>query len=169
MGASFRSASRFVRVAREICKAGYLTGCSEGIIRQRHVLTLRDEVDLVQSTPDAHDWMLCCLFKARLHTGDTPRHRTLPVSTNSGELGAPHWINYVQNLGAEVELGLSGLVDKQRNCDDVNICQLPVLGTKNELAGRDTTCPEHVQRQAQSNSPRNHEESRTSLDSCKHK
>jgi hypothetical protein len=30
-GASFRSASRFVGVAREICKAGYLTGCSEGV------------------------------------------------------------------------------------------------------------------------------------------
>ena len=31
MGASFPSASRFVGVAWEICKAGYLTGCSEGI------------------------------------------------------------------------------------------------------------------------------------------
>lgn len=30
MGAFFRSASRFVAVTRAICKAGYLTGCSEG-------------------------------------------------------------------------------------------------------------------------------------------
>ena len=54
----------------------------------------------------------------------------LPVSTNSDDLGAPHWINYVQNLGAVLELGLSGLVDKQRNCDDMYIRQLPMLGTK---------------------------------------
>ena len=74
--------------------------------------------------------MICCSFKERLHIGDTHCHRTLPVSTNSDELGAPHWINYVQNLGAVLELGLSGLVDKQRNCDDVYIRQLPMLGTK---------------------------------------
>jgi hypothetical protein len=31
MGASFRSASKFVGVARDVCKNGFLAGCSEGV------------------------------------------------------------------------------------------------------------------------------------------
>lgn len=69
----------------------------------------------MQSTQDAHDKILCCLFEARLHNGDTPRRRTVPVSTDRDKRGAPCWVNYVQNPGAEIELGLSSLADKYKN------------------------------------------------------
>lgn len=60
------------------------------IIRESHVLSLRDEIDLMQSTPDVHYKMLCSLFQVRLNPGDKPHHTTLPVSTNEDKLGAQH-------------------------------------------------------------------------------
>ena len=91
------------------------------IVAQSLMLLLRDEVYLVQSTPDAHDRMLCRLFKPLLHTRDTARHRALPVSTNRHTLGVPHWVNHVNNFGEQVELVFCGLVDEQRNFNDMNI------------------------------------------------
>lgn len=84
----------------------------------------------MQSTPDASNRILCRLFKPFLHSGDMVRHRALPVSFNRHDYGAPQWVNYVENFGVQVELGFCSIIDDQRNCNDVNICQLPVLGTK---------------------------------------
>ena len=82
---------------------------------------LRNEVDVVQSTPDAHNTMLCRLFKPRFHTIDTARHCAIPVSINRHELGATHWFNNFQNSEAQVELDLCVLVDDHLNCNDMNI------------------------------------------------
>ena len=93
----------------------------ERIVKQSQVRLLRDEVDLVQSTPDTHNRKLHRLLKPRLHTGDTAGHGALAVSPNQYHLRLPVRVNHGQRLAACVELGFCCLVLEQRERYDVNI------------------------------------------------
>lgn len=112
-------------------KVGNQTGqCRyERTVAQSVILSLPDEGSSMQSRTDAHGRKLSGLFKPCLNTRDTVDHRALPISTKRIEVGAPQWVNNLQNSGAEAQLGLPDLIVEQRNCSNMNICQLPVVGT----------------------------------------
>lgn len=103
-------------------------GGHKRIVAKSPIISLRNEIKLVQSTQDAHHRILQHLPKPYLCSGDTASHGPLTVSTNRHTPRLPVSSNHLQHLAAKAELVFCGLFLKQWNRNDVNVWFLPVLG-----------------------------------------